>query len=45
MGLVGGLGALSLLAVAAFLADKEIPVLSDIADASLDIVRKGAAAQ
>lgn len=43
MGLVGGIGALSILAVAVFVAGKDIPVVSDIADAGLDIVRKGAA--
>jgi len=43
MALVGGIGAISILAVATFLKSKHIPVLSQIADASLDIVKEAAA--
>jgi hypothetical protein len=43
MALVGGIGALSILAVATYLKGKDIPVLSAIADSSLDIVKEAAA--
>ena len=43
IGLVGGIGALSILAIATFLKQKDIPFLSAVADSSLDIVKEAAA--
>jgi hypothetical protein len=44
IGLVGGIGALSILAIGTYLASKKIPGVSPAADALLDTFRKGAAA-
>jgi hypothetical protein len=44
IGLVGGIGALSILAIATYLKQHpNIPILSAIADSSLDIVKEAAA--
>ena len=42
MGLVGGIGAIAILATAAFLSKRSIPILTPVADAGLDIVREAA---
>ena len=43
IGLVGGIGALAILAAAAWLKDRRIPLLSPAADAGLDVVREAVA--
>ena len=43
IGLVGATGTLAVLALAVFLKSKNIPLLSPVADASLDIVKEAAA--
>ena len=42
IGLVGGIGALSILGIAVFLSKRQVPFLTPVADAGLDIIRQGA---
>lgn len=44
IGLVGGIGAIAVLAAAVFLSKRNVPVLSPAADAGLDIIREAATA-
>lgn len=43
IGLVGATGTIAVLALAVFLKSRNVPLLSSIADASLDVVKEAAA--